>query len=145
MQLPPSIGKLRSLRKLSIGANELRALPKEICDLPLEELDLSCNRDLPPEATFELLAGLPALTRLDWTDGNIKALPDSLGRLRSLTMLNLNANPFRSFPDAIGRLQQLSELRLSSDDVPEHVASKVRSLLPNTKVRLLGRFESGDH
>ncbi|KAG9333392.1 hypothetical protein JZ751_012702 [Albula glossodonta] len=42
--LPPHVGRLKSLRELSVRRNFLCALPEELAELPLVKLDVSCNK-----------------------------------------------------------------------------------------------------
>uniref|UniRef100_A0A8C2SRR2 Leucine rich repeats and calponin homology domain containing 4 n=1 Tax=Coturnix japonica TaxID=93934 RepID=A0A8C2SRR2_COTJA len=59
--LPPSIGRLSSLRDLNVRRNRITALPAELSLLPLVRLDFSCNHVTSIPRCFRRLRHLQAL------------------------------------------------------------------------------------
>jgi internalin A len=100
-ELPPEIGQLTGLQKLSIGhkgwvsvkiRNPLTTLPPEIGQLTgLQYLDLSWNQ--------------------------LTAVPPAIGQLTCLTLLNLSSNQLTAMPPEIGQLTRLTELYLSGNQL----------------------------
>lgn len=88
VELPPEIGRLTALQRLSLCGTQISALPPEI-------------------------GRLSALQWLDLSGTQISALPPEIGRLTTLRNLYLNATPIRVLPPEIGLLTALQELDLS--------------------------------
>ena len=109
-ELPPEIGRLTSLERLTVVGNELTSLPPEIGQLTqLTSLSLASNRlmSLPPE-----LGELTDLTDLDLSENQLTSLPPEIGQLTSLSELWLGDNELTSLPPEIGQLAQLTQLDL---------------------------------
>lgn len=111
--LPPEIGGLDRLKKVSITGLGLVSLPPEIANLDrLGILDLSGN-GLPaiPMVVFELFD----LTRLELGSNNISSLPDSFGKLNFLEHLDLRSNKLTSIPYYILEPRYLKSLDISKN------------------------------
>jgi internalin A len=126
-ELPPSIGKLKNLKKLILGkwdseqqksfGNKLTSLPLEISKLTnLRSLDLSDNSfsEIPDSITR-----LTNLRSLDLSDNSFSEIPDSITRLTNLQSLNLSYNSLSTIPDSITRLTNLETLYLSVNSFSE--------------------------
>lgn len=75
-EIPKSIGKLTSLKKLILARNKLQKLPKSIGSLiSLKELDLSYNKfyEIP-----QIIEALNSLEKLNLKGNQIQKIPDSL-------------------------------------------------------------------
>ncbi len=104
--LPDSIGKLKSLETLYLGANELTSLPDSIGNLTsLEDLYLYQNQ--------------------------LTSLPDFIGNLASLKYLYLYQNQLTSLPDSIRNLTSLSDLDLRWNCLPKDPPQWLQNLLKN--------------
>jgi len=75
-ELPTSLGKLISLKKLILKRNNLESLP-----FTIEKLTL--------------------LKQLDLSHNNFSKIPEIIGSLRSLEILNLKHNKVRTFPEQL--------------------------------------------
>ena len=112
-RLPPEIGWLTGLKKLSLEGNELASLPPEIGRLTkLNVLLLGNNmiRDLPSE-----IGRLTALNVLALVNNRLTSLPPEIGQLVNLSVLALANNQLTSLPGEIGRLTFLSVLSLGNN------------------------------
>ncbi|ALC40084.1 Lrch [Drosophila busckii] len=104
--IPESVKQLSSLTYLDLRSNQLSALPREICFLPLQVLLVSNNRlaTLPDE-----LGRLDqTLTDLDASHNQLTALPVRLGELRTLRSLSLRSNQLLYLPREITCLSLVS-------------------------------------
>ncbi|XP_014103169.2 leucine-rich repeat and calponin homology domain-containing protein isoform X1 [Bactrocera oleae] len=106
--IPESVKHLTSLTYLDLRSNQLAALPREICFLPLQVLLVSNNRlaTLPDE-----LGRMERLTDLDASYNQLSTLPARIGELRSLRSLSLRSNQLMYLP------RELTCLTLESLDV----------------------------
>ncbi|KFB40977.1 AGAP010012-PA-like protein [Anopheles sinensis] len=111
--VPETIRGLHSLTYLDLRNNQLSALPREICTLPLQVLLVSNNRlaTLPDE-----LGRMDKLTELDAACNQITHLPARMGDLRSLRSLNLRSNQLVYLPRDLTCLQ-LAFLDISSNKI----------------------------
>jgi Leucine-rich repeat (LRR) protein len=110
-ELPPEIGQLVNLKKLSLRSNQLSALPHEIGKLTsLQELSLSYNQlsSLPTE-----IGRLTNLYQLTITSNKITILPPSIGQLVNLKELYISDNRLIKLPPEIGQLANLQHLSVS--------------------------------
>ncbi len=124
-RLPPSVGRLHQLKRLSLANNKLTDLPitLEFCE-QLEELDVSHNQFTAIPGVVLTLRNLKVLRRLGsnlisrWTTGlttfphisvHVKDLtrdtdiPEPLQSLAACTVMGCHANYWRS--DALSSLQ----------------------------------------
>ena len=114
-KIPESIGKLTSLRRLSLYSTQIRELPESIENLTsLLSLYLSHTqiRELP-----ESIGKLTSLQSLNLESTQISALPESIGNLTSLRSLYLNSTQISALPESTGNLTSLQSLYLSSTQI----------------------------
>ena len=114
-ELPPSIGFLNSLKKLSLWINRLKTIPNSIGSLSsLEYLNLRVNylRNLPNS-----IGNLKSLKELDLFANRLISLPPSIGELDSLETLILSKNELEYLPKSICSLPSLKVLDLSKNEI----------------------------
>jgi Leucine-rich repeat (LRR) protein len=92
-EISERIGRLRKLRMLDLGHNELKEVPAALGDL----------------------AGLSDFLYLH--DNQLKALPASLVRLARLRYLNISENRFEELPECVCGMSGLAELRISDNRI----------------------------
>lgn len=100
-ELPPEIGQLKQLTRLSLKQNHLDALPPEIGQLEnLREL---------------------------WLDGNkLSTLPEEIGQLKQLRWLSLNDNQINELPESLAGLEALDILELHGNQLPLPAENQTR-------------------
>lgn len=116
---PPSVAKLKKLKKLSLSNNNMAAIPAIIGELEsLEELDLSrCN---------------------------IETIDEAIGKLKNLRILNLSSNfEISAFPEAIGALSALQVLKL--DHVPTPLPASFAQLDKLEELRMYQCYNDKDN
>ena len=152
---PAALGKLKSLRFLSLHRCGLRAVPAFVGELEsLEELDLALNKSLgstPEEAFPAALGNLRSLRVLDLHYCDLRTVPAFLGKLKSLEILRLNYNNDLQIDAPLDFLiegcPRLREIRLEkgfymSPWTPRSLAhleafqAKLRAKNPNARVLL---------
>ena len=120
-ELPPSIGDLNSLKKLSLWINRLKNIPESIGSLSsLESLNLRVNylKKLP-----DSIGSLLSLKNLDLYANRLISIPSSIGSLSSLEKLLLSKNELVILPPSIGSLSSLKILDLSNNELDKLPAS----------------------
>lgn len=108
--LPPAIGKLVNLRKLSLQNNSLTTLPTEIGHLTnLKYLNLMDNQltELPVA-----IGQLSALNHLYLGDNQLTELPAEIGQLSGLESLVLWNNKLTSLPAELRKVNNIEKLYL---------------------------------
>jgi Leucine-rich repeat (LRR) protein len=126
--IPPEIGKLKYLTKLTLWNNHLTTLPPEICNLTnLKELWLWSNQlsSLPPE-----IGNLVNLVDLDLSNNKLTILPAEIGKLENLSKLNISNNKLTHLPIEMGKLTNLQTLHLINNPLqfpPTGITNKGRS------------------
>jgi len=115
--LPESIGELKALTKLDVGGNQLTKLPATIGNLTaLKKLYVNHNQLQlrRTEAAFGIGTGQvpPDTVQLQLSGRGLKALAESIGKLRALTELDVGGNQLKKLPAAIGSLTALTELEV---------------------------------
>jgi internalin A len=116
-RLPPEIGELENLTELNLYNNQLYQLPPEIGKLKnLIKLNLSGNRltQLPPE-----IRELKKLKKLYSFNSQLIQLPPEIGELKNLTELELSGNQLTQLPPEIRELKKLPTLFLSSNQLTQ--------------------------
>ncbi|WP_423924442.1 Ig-like domain-containing protein [Candidatus Palauibacter sp.] len=110
-RIPPEIGALSFLSRLSLNQNRLEGeIPRELGDLrELTDLSLGHNG----------LAG---------------AIPAAIGDLSNLRRLTLEGNQLSGYPDELGSLTDLEVLDLSGNDMPTAGLARELGNLPNLRV-----------
>lgn len=104
-ELPPSIGNLKNLKKLSLSNNKLKLIPNEIGKLNnLRELFIDFNE--------------------------LVVLPDQIGNLRKLERLGLAGNKLARLPSSLKNLKALKSLNLSQNNFSSAERTKVIKMLP---------------
>ncbi|ETK77155.1 hypothetical protein L915_16589 [Phytophthora nicotianae] len=114
LDLPPSIGKLKRLKRLEAENNKLLTLPDVLQDLvALETVRLGMNglATLPP--SFSKLVNL---TDLDIKLNRLRELPDRLGDLQQLCVLDASSNALERLPRSFLALKRIVTLRLSGNN-----------------------------
>lgn len=124
---PESLGKMTSLKRLSIRDCKGIILPESIGNLKeLEVLLLSNNnsrriffneRGKVPTVIPETIGHLKSLIILDLSYNNIETIPDSIGDLSALSYLNLSGNYVSKIPRNIGNLNELLELHIDGNQL----------------------------
>ena len=121
-ELPPEIGRLTRLKKLSVGRKEwvppekrnpLTNLPKQIGQLVnLQELYLYSNQLAALPSEIGKLTTLKSLC----LSGNLLAnIPPEIGYLIRLQLLDLSGNLLTTIPPEIGQLMRLQSLQLGGN------------------------------
>jgi Leucine-rich repeat (LRR) protein len=118
------IGRLKKLRMLDLGHNELTEVPEALADLEnlTDFLYLHDNRltILPGSLASltrltslpESIARLSRLRELHLRNNRLTSVPESIGELRELRLLDLRANPLTDLPAVIAALPCLEKLDL---------------------------------
>jgi Leucine-rich repeat (LRR) protein len=109
---PPSLTKLKNLKKLTLSKNNISEIPAAIGELlNLEELYL---QDCGVHTIAEAIGNCKKLRVWDLSaNHDLKAFPDSIGDLSNLQVLNLDyiATPL---PESLARLEKLEEISMYS-------------------------------
>lgn len=130
--LPADIYKLKSLKHLDLGGNNLKELPETIVAMQqLEDLRIWRNDfNRFPVEVFEL----KNLKRFDYSDNKLNEIPVGLTELTKLERLDLASNPITKFPDEIVNLTNLKKLDLSGTKLSKSKQKKLQKLLPDTDI-----------
>jgi len=139
-KLPESIGNLTNLKELYVDGNELTYLPKSIGNLTnLQGLYLKWNKltSLPKS-----IGNLTNLQELYLEENQLTSLPESIGKLTGLEYLFLSKNQLTSLPESIGDLTKLKTLFLGENkltSLPESI-KKLQTARITYKVK---NFDNG--
>jgi hypothetical protein len=135
-----------------IYASDLQVVekdPQNVCSLDLSSQDLTAI----PSSVF----AMTNLEYLNLANNNIASVPSDIGDLTRLKWLYLNQNPIVSLPDSINKLADLQlfsigydkivampsnmagmtnlrEIVLRGNPLPAREVSRIKSILPNTKI-----------
>ena len=114
-EIPPELGGLEGLTRLSLGGNELTG-------------------EIPPE-----LGGLTSLIWLYLDSNRLSGgIPAELGRMSSLVWLHLHSNDLSGeIPPELGNLAELSYLKLQENDLNGRIPPQLGSL-PYLETLMLG-------
>jgi tetratricopeptide (TPR) repeat protein len=107
--------------------------------LTLPDLTAKMMKEPAGEKLSELPEDVTKLTDLSiliLRGNNLKVLPASIGKLTNLKKLVLVNNQLTTLPDEIGELKELKNLNLKGNNIPAKEISKIKSLLPNCKIKL---------
>ena len=127
--IPPELGSLANLRKLSLGINRLFGpIPPELGSLTnLTELNLRGNSltgAIPPE-----FGGLTSLKYLSLDSNQLSGIPPELGGLANLISLSLGDNHLSgAIPPEIGGLTSLRFLHVSQNALTGPIPPEFGSL-----------------
>ena len=145
-EIPPALGRLTALRRLSLFNNELSGpIPAELGDLhTLFRLNLAVNRlsgPIPSE-----LGRLPRLTYLTLGSNRLSgSIPAELGLLSNLTFLDLTDNQLTGqIPVEFGRLVRLRGLFLSNNQLTGRIPQELGTLPDLTRLELDGNSLTGE-
>ncbi|WP_372364841.1 tetratricopeptide repeat protein [Candidatus Uabimicrobium sp. HlEnr_7] len=136
-EIPSQIGRLGSLKILSIPHSSLTSVPQALSKIfSLTKIDLHDNKlqefsteNFPflthlnlcqNELTeFPIQIANSPLTFLDISNNNIAIIPREIGKMSSLSTLNLAQNNLKEIPKEISLLSSLQELNLSKNNLQE--------------------------
>ncbi len=168
-RIPPELGGLDSLEKLTLSGNELEGpVPSALGELAaLRRLDLSSaglTGSVPAELgrlaaleSLELhgnqlsgsipaaLGELRSLARLSLADNGLEGpIPAALGRLGNLTTLDLSANRLAGpIPPELGRLAGLETLQLQNNRLTGRLPGELGALARLSSLSVAGNDLSG--
>lgn len=143
--LPAGMRNLTSLRLFDASTNELvGTIPDELCQLPLESLNLYENRfegKLP-----ESIANSPNLYELRLFQNRLSgALPKDLGRKSPLLWLDISYNQFYgAIPAGLCEKGVLEELLLIHNSFSGEIPASLSECISLTRVRLGNNQLSGE-
>ncbi|KAJ8638834.1 hypothetical protein MRB53_015528 [Persea americana] len=144
-ELPKGMAKMKSLRRFDASMNRLEGeIPEELCELPLESLNLYENQlegRLP-----EKVAESPNLYELRlFGNGLSGTLPQELGRKSPLVWVDLSDNLFTGgIPESICEMGVLEELLLLGNSFSGEIPASLGGCRSLTRVRLVGNRLSGE-
>ena len=116
-QLPAEIGLMNNLREIDIhNATQLKILPPEIGELKqLEKLSISGSiKAIPAE-----IGNCKSLWYFGIGGAQLKTLPSEIGLCTNLTHLSLASNKIITLPKEIGNLSKLDNLNLMYNQLSE--------------------------
>jgi Leucine-rich repeat (LRR) protein len=135
---PASLYKLINLKKLDLGANQLKEVVKGIGNLTqLKILRLNSNwkNRLNVENLFNEIAYLLSLEALElWSCQSVKEIPESISSLKKLKKLDLDNNILKTLPKSIRAMPQLKVLRISTNNIQSEEINEIKKYLPATKI-----------
>ena len=121
---PESIGKMISLKRLSITDCKGKILPESLGMLKkLEVLEVQNSnyyeKEYGPTYIPSSLGRLRALIILNLKNNNIESIPNTIGNLESLLYFNLSGNRIKTLPDNICNLKSLKEIIINGNQLIE--------------------------
>ena len=131
--IPEQIQTLTNLTTLYLDGNELTSLPEQIglltnlTILNLESNEITC---VPGQ-----IQHLTNLTYLNLDSNELTSLPEQIQHLTNLITLDLGGNEITCVPEQIQKLTKLERLYLKKNNIPDEEKSKLKSLLPNCRIR----------
>lgn len=133
VEIPESIGSLKSLKSLNLSRNKLKSVPESIGSLAsLEYLDLSHNElDSVPES----IGSVKYLKILNLSHNNITYFPHAICSLHRLEYLNLSHNKLQNVSESIGDLASLKKLDLSQNKI-QKLPESIKNLIWLKSLRL---------
>eukprot|EP01018_Ginkgo_biloba_P033767 Gb_35026 [translate_table: standard] len=109
-QFPPTLEK--SLRRISLIGNDIRAIPKSDEFSGLRTLLLSSNRKI-ENIPARFFRNLKSLRVLDLRETAIKSLPKAVENLKLLRVLDISSTHIEELPESVRRLKSLQYLNVS--------------------------------
>lgn len=102
----------------------------------LSNSDIACALNLSKTASLDLsqISKLTKLDDLNLSNDNLTQISDQILELKSLIILNLSNNKISQIPDGIANLKNLQILNLSGNPLSPSEQTKVKNLLPGTKI-----------
>jgi len=128
--IPPNIKNLINLEKFYLDNNNIKEIPNEISELTnLKILGLRTNyiEEIPPA-----ILNLPRLKLLGLSENSIKSIPSDIQNLSQIENLFLNQNNITALPYEIFNLQNLKKLDLCDNkDLKTKVINFSNSTIEN--------------
>lgn len=121
MSIPPEIGRVTSLRSLSLS--EVESIPPEIAQLKnLEELHIRGNLTIPSE-----IWTMTNLQSLILVNPSLSAIPPEIGQLEKLEQLYISGD-FATIPPEIWTLSNLKKLLIAGNltELPSEIENLTR-------------------
>ena len=141
-ELPEEIFKFKNLQVLDVSKNKLKTFPTKIGEFSyLQELNISTNKI---EIITSELGKLVHLKKLIASSNRIVSIPKEIKYLKKLKFLDLWGNDIGALPYEIRELENTLEeidMRVILMSNAEH--KKIKSLLPNTKIRFSKSCQCG--
>lgn len=133
-ELPTEIYQFKNLNALDISKNKLQEFPKQIKEFQfLQDLDISSNKI---EIITKELGLLVHLKTFKANQNNIVSIPAEIRYLKKLHYMDLWGNDIGSLPYEISELSEtLKEIDMRVILMSKNEHDKIKSLLPNTKIR----------
>jgi hypothetical protein len=116
-EIPKSIGRLTSLRRLVCTSGHIRELPKEFEEL--RELTLLSLQQHRIDAFPKVVFSFPKLEWLELGWNRLQQIPDEIGQLTNLKVIILDSNKIERLPDSIGQLKNLVTLWINHNPLIE--------------------------
>ena len=133
-EIPAEVLEFKNLQVLDIRGNKFKLFPKKITTFKyLQELDISVNKI---EIVTKELGELIHLKKFIANSNRIVSIPPEIKYLKKLKLLDLWGNDIGALPYEIHELETTLEeidMRVILMSNAEH--KKIKSLLPNTKIR----------
>ncbi|OJJ20911.1 hypothetical protein BKI52_10040 [marine bacterium AO1-C] len=124
------LGRMRSLKSLTLRGCHLTELPKDISSLV--NLTLLSFVDNHLKTIPRDIGKLKQLFGLSLSSNQLAQLPREIGDLSSLNILILSDNQLTTLPKEIAKLKQLKNLMLGGNPISEQEKTRLKKLLPNT-------------
>lgn len=135
---PGEIYELTNLKELDLGVNQLKTIPvgiEKLVNLKTLKLNSNWKNALDTTNLFSVIDKLENLETLElWSCQSIKALPESISRLKKLKKLDVDNNLIKALPDSIFEMTHLKWLRISTNKIPAQQVEKLQRTLTTTKI-----------
>ncbi len=122
LTIPETIRKLKNLEMLSLWNNKIQILPEWIAELKsLKTLHLSYNQI---EIIPKLIGNMKSLKELALDSNKLTIIPEAIRKLKNLEMLGLSNNKIQILPEWICELEALKSLNIRNNyikDIPENL------------------------
>ncbi len=129
-----SIYSKTATTELILSNNTLRSLPSEMGKMT-NVVVFKVDHNALDGSLIAEVRQMARLKTLDVSYNNMTGVPAEIGQLRSLETLNYSHNKITAFPNEIANLKgNLKELDLTGNPLDSATLSKLRTLLPNTRI-----------